>query len=695
MADQPCTNTLDHTKFHVAVRLIQLFQNGKKPVDLALNVSSMGGSGGSGGSGIMKPPYFEGVEVPQPQQQQQQQQGLQQQSLYPSSPQIQPAPSSPQRSPVVPQPTIGMVMPPPLPLPIAATMNTNTMTTTTTTLAIQDPYTMTPQELSRYDALFPMYATKEDTAADDGKMYVSGATAVELFCKSGKLFVVICCLGELGVGGWEDVVSQTPPTPTTNILQRLFLPSLFLSLSLNSILLSFFSTIHKPAIFFILLILLLHNTNTNVGMDRESLKGIWTMVDDPVDNKLDSLEFAVAMHLIVCVTKKGLPIPLSLPGSLSTLVRYARSQQHQQPSQPQQHHHQQQQGSALGSGGGVGGGQSVIGVSGGSMTPQRTPPRGGAVGGGGGGIPTPDNLPSMGGGLAGMQPQMMNGGMSYASSQQPPQYQQQQPPQMMQPQSQQGVQQYQQWGGMQQQQPPPQGVLQSGSFGMQQQHQQQQGIPQTGSFGGGGGMGAATSVGKLSINDAFDGLSNDPVADVDEYSTVGSEVGRDVAVGGGGGDMAVATAVATQSVATWEVSSQPPPALPSLQQHQMHFQGQPQFQQQQQQQQLPPRSPRGGPPKSPRSSRNLTASSSEDSAAELLSLREAHQKLQAEVISLRAKAASVTDEEVQMQNEIKSIASEIGKLSLELSTLKESVMEAKVKLNESVGVLKIQMGKKE
>lgn len=86
---------------------------------------------------------------------------------------------------------------------------------------------------------------------------------------------------------------------------------------------------------------------------------------------------------------------------------------------------------------------------------------------------------------------------------------------------------------------------------------------------------------------------------------------------------------------------------------------------------------------------------SEDSAAELHSLREAHQKLKAEVISLRAKAASVTDEEMQVQNEIKSVASEIGKLSLELSTLKESVMEAKVKLGESVGVLKVQMEKKE
>ena len=229
MADQPCTNTLDHTKFHVAVRLIQLFQNGKKPVDLALNVSSMEGGGGGSVGGIMKPPHFEGVEVPQPQQQQQQQ-GLQQQALYPSSPQIQPAPSSPQRSPVIPpqqqQPTIGMVMPSPLPLPTAATMNTNTMTTT---LAIQDPYTMTPQELSRYDALFPMYATKEDTA--DGKMYVSGATAVELFCKSGKLFVN-CAVWE-NWGGWVGGCCIANPTHPDNQYILMTFPSLSFSLSLS------------------------------------------------------------------------------------------------------------------------------------------------------------------------------------------------------------------------------------------------------------------------------------------------------------------------------------------------------------------------------------------------------------------------------------------------------------------------------
>ena len=41
-------------------------------------------------------------------------------------------------------------------------------------------------------------------------------------------------------------------------------------------------------------------------MPNEQLKAIWSMSDSPIDNKLDSIEFAIAMHLIVCVTKKGL-----------------------------------------------------------------------------------------------------------------------------------------------------------------------------------------------------------------------------------------------------------------------------------------------------------------------------------------------------------------------------------------------------
>ncbi len=45
------------------------------------------------------------------------------------------------------------------------------------------------------------------------------------------------------------------------------------------------------------------------------------MVDRPVDNRLDKLEFAIAMHLIVCISKKGLPPPQggALPNSLVAL----------------------------------------------------------------------------------------------------------------------------------------------------------------------------------------------------------------------------------------------------------------------------------------------------------------------------------------------------------------------------------------
>ncbi|EJK61136.1 hypothetical protein THAOC_18422, partial [Thalassiosira oceanica] len=55
MADVPRTNTLDAGKFNVAVRLIQLFQNGKKPVDLQLNLGE--------GDACGRAPFFEGLSV--------------------------------------------------------------------------------------------------------------------------------------------------------------------------------------------------------------------------------------------------------------------------------------------------------------------------------------------------------------------------------------------------------------------------------------------------------------------------------------------------------------------------------------------------------------------------------------------------------------------------------------------------------
>mmetsp|Transcript_13876 Transcript_13876/g.26131 ORF Transcript_13876/g.26131 Transcript_13876/m.26131 type:complete len:506 (+) Transcript_13876:125-1642(+) len=78
---------------------------------------------------------------------------------------------------------------------------------------------------------------------------------------------------------------------------------------------------------------------TKSGLSKDALRDIWNLVDNPVDNRLDILEFAIAMHLIVCVSKKNLPLPKTLPFSLKALKnREAASvqQKHQQQQQQQQ-----------------------------------------------------------------------------------------------------------------------------------------------------------------------------------------------------------------------------------------------------------------------------------------------------------------------------------------------------------------------
>lgn len=227
VADQPTSNTLDRSKFNVAVRLIQLLQNGQKGqgADLAAP------------DGVtLRPVHFEGVSgvsVPVPAQQQMQQ---------PPPQQMQQPPMHPQQH----QPPVPMTPPRPY---------TPSQPQPQRTLAVQDPYTMTPQEQSRYEVLFPQYTRP------DGFCY--GDQAVALFSKS--------------------------------------------------------------------------------GVQQAQLAAIWNMVDTPVDNRLDKLEFAMAMHLIVCVSKKNLPLPGGLPPSLKQLkaqvgqpVMAAPSPlpQQQQPQQP-------------------------------------------------------------------------------------------------------------------------------------------------------------------------------------------------------------------------------------------------------------------------------------------------------------------------------------------------------------------------
>ena len=406
-------------------------------------------------------------------------------------------------------------------------------------------------------------------------------------------------------------------------------------------------------------------------MDRESLKTIWAMVDDPVDNKLDSIEFSVAMHLIVCVTKKGLPTPPTLPESLKNMVKYYRAQRAQANAQAISL--QQQQAA-------ISGGTSVMGGVRSMVTPpplqqqQQQPPP--LVGGGQPEpIPSPLSSPTGHGGMGNMQqPQMNGGGMgdrsggfgagfggipltpTPSSTNLIPTPRMSNEPLPMLPQLG-GTQQQQHQQQQQYMQPPPpqQQYMQPQTPGQQQQYMQQtqlsSGMSQLGyqpqgvshhqqrhSLGGG-------SV----IDEAFAGLSNNPIQDVDEYSATGS----------------------TESYT---------PITPGKTQ-----------------QQLPPKSPKT--PKVPSIAAYARASSTGSvgsvSGEDLNSLRAAHQKLLAEVISLRAKAASVSDEEFGVQQQIKATAMEIGKLSLELSALKESVMEAKVKLGTSVGILKTQMGMKE
>jgi len=57
------------------------------------------------------------------------------------------------------------------------------------------------------------------------------------------------------------------------------------------------------------------------GLSKDQLRDIWNLADYPVDNRLDKVEFAIAMHLIVCISKKTLELPKVLPPSLQLLKK--------------------------------------------------------------------------------------------------------------------------------------------------------------------------------------------------------------------------------------------------------------------------------------------------------------------------------------------------------------------------------------
>ncbi|ETW04978.1 hypothetical protein H310_04052 [Aphanomyces invadans] len=57
------------------------------------------------------------------------------------------------------------------------------------------------------------------------------------------------------------------------------------------------------------------------GMDRNDLRTIWALADRTSDGRLDLTEFYIAMHLIVCVTKRGMVLPQTLPLELEQSLR--------------------------------------------------------------------------------------------------------------------------------------------------------------------------------------------------------------------------------------------------------------------------------------------------------------------------------------------------------------------------------------
>jgi len=251
VADNPPTNALDRPKFAVAIRLLQLLQNGVK--GQGSNLAAPPGSN-------LRPVFLEGISgtvVPMPgaQPPQQQQQPTQQQPT-PQQQQTslqQQQPGGPAGGPTPPQQQQQRPQQPPQHMNAGGRPPMAPGPTPSTALTVQDPYTMTPAERQRYESIFPQYSR------DDGFMY--GSEAVGLFSKS--------------------------------------------------------------------------------GLNQTQLRDIWNIVDQPVDNKLDPLEFAIAMHLIVCVSKKNLPMPKGLPISLKGLKQQQHKKNAEIPEPPAQEEQQQ------------------------------------------------------------------------------------------------------------------------------------------------------------------------------------------------------------------------------------------------------------------------------------------------------------------------------------------------------------------
>ena len=64
---------------------------------------------------------------------------------------------------------------------------------------------------------------------------------------------------------------------------------------------------------------------TKSGVDRKMLRAVRDMADMDQDSRLNLAEFIVAMHLIVCISRRGLPLPPSVPLELVRAAAAAAS----------------------------------------------------------------------------------------------------------------------------------------------------------------------------------------------------------------------------------------------------------------------------------------------------------------------------------------------------------------------------------
>jgi len=529
VSDQPATNSLDPRKFAVAIRLIQLEQNGLKPSgpDLAQ----------LGGNPNLRPPFFEGIASPPaspahsgppPQQQNQQQ------------PPTPPRPSGGAGSVAGSGGSVGgggsmsmRSMGPPPPQQHHQ-------------LTVQDPYTLTPQEQARYEQLFPEYCKQDPN-------YMYGSEAVALFGKS--------------------------------------------------------------------------------GLDQQILARIWGMVDQPVDNRLDKLEFAMAMHLIVCVSKKNLPMPPGLPLSLKQLKS-------QQPPP------------SAAAGGGPPPGATAVG---GPPPIQRVATQDGSMAGGS----------MMSGGAGAGPPPIQVGGGGGSNGQGLPSPQAMQSPQglaapqsMMQAPS--SPQQQQQHNMQMSSMPPP-----SSSDG---------GIPSPG--GGFGGAGRPPIANGMSSGN-FSNLPGPP-----PISQVGGASISDAFEGLGGGD--------TGSISSYRATT-PYEQQPTSYEQQTH-QSVPAPNQSPK---AAAPAPASRTVESPKTTKQLASSyNMGEEHEELEKLKVILQKLQAENISLKAKMGSMTEEEKDIQKELSATVAEVSTLSNELTTLRAQVLASKSRLLEASAELKASKEKK-